>query len=361
MNNLSIKTIAELAGVSTATVSRVINRTAEVREDTRNRVLKVIAEQQYKPNQFARGLSNNTKPNNIALLVPDVANPFFTDVLKGITQRADQLGYNVFLFVTDETPEREHRFLESMRQQMIQGIIMVPVSEHDVTTEYLLLELSRSGIPLVLLDRCIGDNQQFDGVFTDDDYAAEQVTNILIAEGHTKIATISGPARSASGQARYIGYSRALQNHGLPVLKEYNVSGEFRFEQGYEAAETLMNLANRPTAIFSTNNMSTIGALSYFADHDIEVGKDVSIIGFDELENCLMISPRQKQIQRLSFVERPVKAMAAEAVELLQRHILYPVCKDQPYINRRVVLHNQIVLRGSEKLEGLKKETTPVV
>lgn len=346
---INIAEVARLAGVSPATVSRVLNNTAPVREKTRQRVLQVIEENRYTPNIAARNLSLQNKLNNIGVVIPDIDNPFFCAILKGITQAADRYSYNVVLFNSDELPEREHRFLQTVREQNLKGLIMIPLSEQDEETLSYLVKLEESGVPVVLVDRHTGGNQ-FSGVFTDDISDAYRATEVLIRSGHKRIATIAGQQRATSGRNRLWGFRQAMEDNSLPVPQEYIEFGEFKFDASYSAAERLLSLPEPPTAIFAANNFATLAVLRYAMERGLMVGHDFSLLGFDEIEGWLRYSPMLHAELQLSLVERPVGQIAWEAVEMLQNRIVAPDEEDSR-ARRAIVLHNEIVLRGSELLK----------
>lgn len=344
---MNIYEIAKCAGVSPATVSRVLNGTAPVRAETRLRVLQVVQEQHYIPNLAAKNLSSQNVSNNIGLFVPDMDNPFFGAITKCVTQIADRYRYNVFLFNTDEMPEREHRFLETVKEQNLKGIIMIPLSGEDKETERYLLEIEQAHVPVVLIDRRIG-NAVFDSVFTDDEEDAYRAVQVLIRAGHRKIATIAGPQRSSPGFSRLQGYRRALAANGIEVPKEYVRIGNFKLQMAYEQTNQLLDLPDHPTAVFTSNNFSTLGALQSICEHGLKVGTDISILGFDEIERWQWYPWVMHTGTELSLVERPVKQMAEEAMGLLQDRITGQI--QSSHARRKMVLSNDIVLRGSERL-----------
>lgn len=345
---MNIAEVARKAGVSPATVSRVINHTAAVREETRQRVLQVIEENRYTPNIAAKNLSQQNTLNNIGIVIPDVDNPFFCFVLKGVTQEADRYGYHVLLFNTDEDPEREHRFLQTVREQNLKGIIMIPLSEEDEISLKYLKELEICGVPVVLVDRKIG-NREFSGVFTDDEEDAYRAVEVLIQAGHRRIATIAGPQRSTSGRARFHGYKKAMESAGLEIPAGYAEYGEFKFQDSYHAANRLLDLKERPTAIFTANNFATLAALTGMAERGLVLGHDMSILGFDEIQEWMGYSLMLHSQVPLSLVERPVGQLAKEAMELLQRRIAEGDTGGAA-VKKQIILGNQIVLRGSERL-----------
>lgn len=346
---MNIAEVARKAKVSPATVSRVLNNTAAVKEETRMRVLQVIEENRYTPNIAAKNLSQQCTLNNIGIVIPDVDNPFFCFVLKGVTREADRYGYNVLLFNTDENPDREHRFLQTVREQNLKGIIMIPLSEEDEISLKWLKELESCGVPVVLVDRKIGD-QDFSGVFTDDERDAYRAVKTLIEAGHQNIATIAGPQRSTPGRVRLNGYKKAMSEADLKIPNEYIEYGNFKFQDSYYAASRLLDLEKRPTAIFTANNFATLAALKSIAERNLTLGKDISVLGFDEIEGWMSYSPLFHSDVQLSLVERPVEQIACEAMELLQRRITGGG-SESTQVKKNIILGNKIVLRGSEKLK----------
>jgi LacI family transcriptional regulator len=344
---MTIDEIAKRAGVSPATVSRVMNNSARVRENTREQVMRVIDEMQYVPNLAAKNLGAKSQSDNIGLFVPDLNNPYFSAIVKSVTNAADAYHYNIFLFNTDESPDREHRFLRTVREQNLRGVIMIPISGDDRESAEHLVQLDRNGTPVVLVDRRIG-NDTFDGVFTNDEEDAIRAVNALIAAGHTRIATVAGPQRSTPGYARLRGFVRAMEHAKIPVPEEYIQVGTFKFDRAYEAVNTLLELPEPPTAIFTSNNFSTFGALQSIAEHGLVIGKDISLLGFDEMEQWQWYPWFQQHSIGLSLVERPVQLIAEDAMQLLQDR-LSDAAVSTP-VKRTLLLSNQIVLRGSEAL-----------
>ena len=346
---MTIYEIAKYARVSPATVSRVLNGTAPVKAETRLRVLQAIQEQHYIPSLAAKNLGAQNVSDNIGIFVPDMDNPFFGDIVKHVTQSADRYRYNVFLFNTDEMPEREHRFLQTVKEQNLKGIIMIPLSGEDRETERYLLEMEQANVPVVLIDRRIGDSV-FDGVFTDDEEDAYRAVQVLIRAGHKKIATIAGPQRSSPGLSRLQGYCRAMDANHVEVPKEYVRIGNFKFQMAYELTNQLLELSDPPTAIFTSNNFSTLGALQSITERGRRIGTDISILGFDEIVRWQWYPWLMHSGTELSLVERPVKQMAEEAMGLLQDRITGAI--KSSHTKRKMVLSNDIILRGSEQLRG---------
>ncbi len=284
---MNIKEIAKLVGVSSATVSRVLNNSGYVREETREKVLKVIKEQKYIPSAIARSLSNK-ETNSIGTIIPDIQNEFFSKVISGITESADGLGYNTVLLNSNEDISKEHEILSMVEAQHFKGIIITPVAYHDTVTRDFLLHFEEVGIPVVLVDRDI-KSTSFAGVFVDNFKGAFDGVSELIKAGHKNIAIISGPETSRPGKDRYRGYISALEDQGVAANESYIMHGDFRVDKAYECTGQLLSLDKKPTAIFTSNNLTTMGCLKYLTENNIELGKDISVLGFDDIDALKMI------------------------------------------------------------------------
>lgn len=346
---LNIYDIAKQAGVSPTTVSRVINGNKNVKDETRKKVLEIIKDNNYAPSSVARNLSIG-ESQNIAFIVPDVENPFFSRILHGITDRASEYNYNVFMFGTNEDSDREHRILESLKGEFIRGIIIIPVSEIDKETAFRLDNFEKEGIPVVLIDRDIkGSN--FDGVFSEDVQGAYEAVECLISEGHKKIAIITGPETSRPGHDRLKGYKMALNSHKIPINEDYIVNGNFCEEGAYNAMKALMELKDPPTAVFSSNNMTTLGCLRYLKESGMKLGEDISFVGFDDIKELEYTNIN------LTVVTRPVYEMGLEVMELLERRFRNKQGEvKEKIVTRRNIVRTWLIKRGSEKYKKFQED-----
>lgn len=334
---MNISDIAKKAGVSTATVSRVLNSSALVKSKTRDKVLAVIDECGYTPSAVAKSLSvQNT--HNVGVIFPDIENPFFSGALRGISQVAEQNLYNVFFFNTDETVWREHNFLSVVRSQRLDGVIISPVDGYDGKTRTILEEFERQGIGVVLFDRQLKGGS-FSSVLTENKDGARMAVRQLIREGHRRIAIIEGNPSNTPVYERTQGYLDALQEAGIPVRENYMLRADQKSELAYQATKRLMESGEPPTAIFACNNMMTLGCLRYFTERGIAIGRDISLIGFDDIETLRLID------YGLSVVDRSEREMGRLAMEVLLERL------DQPGNPvRTVTVSSRVILRGSEKL-----------
>lgn len=344
---MTISEIAAKAGASAATVSRVLNGNPHVKESTRERILNVIQQNDYIPSEIARGLSKN-ESNSISVFVTDIENSFFSRAMRGIVERADLYGYNVFLFNTNEDIEKEHRYLQTVMGLRIMGLIITPVEETDDETRIRLQRIQASGVPVVLLDRDI-NGLQLDGVFSEDEEGAYKAVMALVEAGHRKIAIISGPKHTRPSKERMAGYQRAMRDAGLPVRPEYVSRGDFRTDLSYVCTKELMGLPDPPTAIFSTNNLTTIGCLKYFSEAGLVVGRDISLVSFDDLDYLDYFD------FSISAVRRSFDGMGRQAMNLLQQRMRENRGDGAAASLQRIYEKTQLELRGYERLPALEK------
>ena len=339
---MNIVDIAKMAGVSTATVSRVLNHSGKVKESTRERIQQVIDEYNYVPNAIARNLCMQDR-DSIGVILPEIGNEFFSDVIQGISQITEKNMYNILFFNTDEKEENEHDYLKVVISERLKGLLISPVSDHDEYTAQELERLEKSGVPVVLIDRNL-ENKQFDGVFVQNFEAAYDGVQALIDEGHEKIAIITGPVTSLPGKERLHGYLKALEDNGLPIREEYQVAGNFRINMAYEQTGCLLSLPDPPTAIFTVNNLTSLGCLKYLIEHHLKPGRVIAVIGFDSIAALNIIE------YPFSTIERDARKQGQEAMKLLLEKIqmIENGNKEKPDINKVFVPYD-VVLRGSEK------------
>lgn len=339
---MNIRDIAKQTGVSSTTVSRVLNQSGYVKEDTRKKILEAISETGYVPNAIARSLSVRGT-SSIAVIVPDITNEFFPSLVSGISVLAEAENYNLVLYDTNESGEREHNALAGVESQYMAGVIITPVSEQDGVTSRRLTELREKNIPVVLADRDIA-GAELDGVFTDNIKGSFEGVEALIREGHRRIAIIAGPSTSLPGRDRLTGYRQALEHYRIPLREEYIVFGDFRIDKAYEGTKALMALQEPPTAIFTSNNKTTLGALKYFTEQHIRIGRDISIIGYDQIDALKLID------YPLSTIERDAQLQGQEAMRLLLRQLKHRGSGSE---RKQIYVPHSVFLRGSEKCREL--------
>ena len=335
---ITIKDIARKAGVSQATVSRVLNNSGYVKEETRQTIEKVIEELNYTPNAVARSLSKS-ETNVIGVVVPDINNPFFGEVIKGISMVADSQNLNIILCDTNENMEKEIKSLKMLKEQRIKGIIITPTSDtNEFNSEY-LLALENLGIPIVLVDRDV-KYSNFDAVFIDNIKGTFDATEALIKEGHKKIAIIAGPTTSKPGRDRLRGYKKALTMNNMKLDENYIFYGDFKIGSGYECTKKIVSMKDRPTAILVCNNMMNLGCIKALNEMNIRIPDDMALIGFDEIEMIDVLGIN------ISVVSRPTTEMGKTAAEILIKKLN----GEEKQRTERVILPPTLLLKGSEKL-----------
>ncbi len=331
MARVSIKDVAERAGVSTATVSHVINQTRFVSEQTRQKVLEAIEALNYQPSTIARGLATNAT-QTIGLIIADIANPFFTAVARGVEDEINQYGYHTIFCNTDEDPTREDEYLRLLFARQIDGLIIAPTGAPSAR----LIRMAEADIPIVLLDREIpGLEAPLVGVDNED--GAYQATKHLLKLGHRRIATLTGIETISTQIRRVNGYKRALQEAGIAVDEALIIRADPGFYNNqpgppasplpqslsniqmtptaFKALQKLLDLPNRPSAIFVTNNQMILGTLNALKEKGLRCPEDISLVSFDDHEWASFFSPP------LTVVRQPTYQLGQTAAKLLMQLI----------------------------------------
>lgn len=335
---VTINDIAKAAGVSRTTVSRVLNDSGYVKEETREKILKAINELNYTPSAIARSLSTN-KTNTIGVIVPEINNPFFGEIIKGISSVADEHNLNIILFNTDDSREKELKALQLLKGQRIQGIIITPTYPEDKFNSEYLNTLENLGIPVVLIDGHV-NYFNFSGVFIDHIKGAFDGTSAFIKEGHKKIAIITGDMDSRPARDRLTGYKKALVMNNLPVEEKYIFYGDYKHESAYNATKQILRMEDRPTAIFVMSNMMILGCMKALYEEGIRVPEDIAIMGFDKINALNIVG------MNISFINGPTIEMGRTGMELLIDNLDNKSNKKEI---KRITLLPELVLKGSEK------------
>ncbi|MEY9852829.1 LacI family transcriptional regulator [Leifsonia sp. EB41] len=336
---VGLKEVAIRAGVSPATASNALSGTRPVAEATRRRVFAVAEELNYRPNLVARGLRRQ-ETRTIALLVADIANPYYPAVARAIHDRIGAHGYVSFIGNTDGDPQAEVRVLEEMRSRSVDGVIM--------STMALSPEQIRSVVgptmPLVLITGEWVETPKHevralraDEVGTDDAMGIQEAVGHLRSKGVTEIGYISGPADSVPGAGRLERFRWAMVDSGLRVVDEWvEHAAGYTLEAGYEAADRLLSRAVRPAAIMCANDLIAIGVLEAARDNQLNVPDDLAVIGFDDIPTAKHVSPR------LTTIINPATLVGYACADALMRRIERP---DLPFEHTALPTH--LVARGS--------------
>jgi LacI family transcriptional regulator len=334
---VTMSDIAKAAGVSITTVSHVLNESRSVRKETRDRVNAAVIELGYRPNALARSLRRQ-ETRTIGFVVPDLSNPFFAEIGQGLEEASFDAGYNVIFSHTSGDPTRERRVVSSLLEKRVDGIIIASVE----TRADRLSELSRIGVPMVMVDRDCADFAG-DIVLADNVAGGQQVVQHLAQLGHTSIGcVVANAASQPASPGRFYGFQQALSSAGLS-----SSSYVFRGDQhknragtevdiGYQALKDILARPSPPTAVFLTNDLMAIGALRAAAELGVRVPDDLSIIGFDDIALAQYTSPA------LTTVGQPRQQMGRLAAQLLIDR-----STDKTRLRERVILGVSLVVRES--------------
>lgn len=329
-NKATIKDVAAAAGVSTATVSRVLAGSDEVNDQTRQLVLDAVSSLNYQPNRNARNLRMSTT-SKIGVIISDIQNPFFGSVVRGIEKITIQEDYTLILGNSDEDPQREQKLITMLLEEGVAGIILTPTSSN--LTEY--DELCCSGTPYVVIDRWLPISD-IDMVLVDGQAGAELAVEHLVELGHTRIGYVGGLKHLSVMSEREQGYLSALSKHGLPVVKNYIRLGNNRQDGGYLAVNELLNLSEPPTAILIANNLMTLGGLQAIHERGLEIPEHVSVVGFDDMDWAPSLRPA------LTCVAQPAFEMGETAAAILLDRI-----KNPETLHQVVLLNTHLISRAS--------------
>lgn len=336
--DLTIKDIAKEAGVSKSTVSRVLNGTGYVREETKRKVEEVIKRYHYTPSSIARNLSRK-ESNTIGVLIQEVGNPFFAELLEGITEVLDENNLTMFLCDTDNDVRKQDHALEVMKEQRVKGLILNSTNDFRNAEEISLLkkQLKAIGTPTVLLDRQL-EKALWDGVYFENYQAAYAATKALIEAGNRRIGVIHGVLSTKHGYDRFEGFLQAMKDYDLPVRPEDIWNGNFSKKGGYIATKKAIEEGRMPEALLLSNNLISLGFLKAISEQGLMIGRDVATIGIDEIDILEEIH------YPFSYVGRDVIEMGRLAAHKLLERI------ENPQKPRDItILPYQLCLRGSER------------
>ncbi len=328
----TIRDVAKFAGVSVATVSRVINRLGGVKPETEGNILNAMQELHYIPNVLARSVASQ-KSTLIGMIVPDIGNPFFAEVYSEVNKIVRQHSYTTFLGDSEDDWNREEELLQIMLEHRASGIILTPTDEHGDWLRRLHFD-----IPVCLVDRNL-EGMDCDRVLIDNRHGAYDATRLLVENGHERIGIITGPLGSTPGKERFEGYRACLQDKEIELVSEFVQVGNFREGSGFNLGRKLLSNKRPPTAILSCNNLMTMGLLEAINVSSFQIGTDIAVIGFDDIPIATLMTPK------LTVVSRPMREMGEWAAKLLLKRI------ENPGIPKQIVMMTpHLIIRGSEKV-----------
>ncbi|MDD2533667.1 MAG: LacI family DNA-binding transcriptional regulator [Eubacteriales bacterium] len=299
---ITIKDIADRAGVSYATVSRALNNRSDVSSNTRKLIMDLAVEMGYQPNAIARSLVKR-KSMNIALVVPDVSNPFFADITMAVNSAAEKAGYTTMVCNTGWDPQKEQEKLRIMVEQRVDGIILKPTGffKPEILEAY--------NVPIIVLWHAGEDDLSY--IEVDHEAGSRMAVKHLVDRGYKRIAYIGGQETSPANQIRLLAYQQTLQENGLKADPKLISFGGFSLESGYERFGQMTKLQQPPDAVFCSNDIIALGVLQYAREHEIPVPAKLGIIGFDDINYASL-----PQIN-LSTVSQPRDKLGEQALNAL--------------------------------------------
>nr|WP_304213664.1 LacI family DNA-binding transcriptional regulator [Fredinandcohnia onubensis] len=327
---ITMKEIAKLANVSSATVSRVLNNSGYVSDDVRKRILKIIDETGYIPSEHAKAL--RTKQSNvIGVILPKLSTETASRIVSGISEELAKHGYQILLTNTNLDPKKEIEYVKLLKSKQVDGIILLATNR----SEALLKEIEKLKIPFV------ATGQEFEGVpsvINNNHGAAKDITNLLINKGHTKIAFIGVDESDYEvGYKRKVGYLDALEESQLPVIDQWIQKGEFTIESGYlMAKEIIESSTEKPTAIVAVTDRLAIGAMEYLKEQGLHVPNDVALTGMGASDLSKYITPKLTTVDLLS------EHTGAEAAKTLLQILQEGISLEKKQINYRLIIRDSI-------------------
>lgn len=340
---VTIKDIAKEASVSVTTVSRVLNNKPDVNYKTKEKVLQVIKKLNYNPNGLARGLVLQ-KTYTIGLIIPDICNPYFPEIARGIQDQAKKMGYSVILYNTDNDKKSEIEAIQLLKSKQVDGIILsLSVSNNEE-----LDQLEDHNFPVVQIDRKIsGSNSP--SVTIDNIISAYNATEYLLQLGHKRLAHITGNLGTKTGQDRLQGFQKAIQAYGVNWNPDYICEGNYSKDSGYQQMKRLLELPKRPTAIFAANDLMALGAYEAIFDAGLKIPEEITIIGHDDIDVASLIRPG------LTTMSQPTYNLGQIAAKMLIQKIKEnssegkdKITHDENTLSQNeIVLNTQLIVRES--------------
>jgi len=334
--------IATTVGVAPMTVSRVLNQNGYVSEETRNRVLSVVKELNYRRNGLARSLKRQ-RTDTIGLVLGDISNPYSTELARAVREAATAKNYNLFICISEHSAEEDIAAFESLTSHSVDGLI-VATRANDSGDEY-LKSIVENNVPVVAIGRDFF-HEQIDYISADNLRGGFEATRHLIDLGHQRIGFIGATLENEAKLKRLQGYLNALEKHGIEIDERLvtgrreartGIPGYSTEKIGYEGMKRLLSLPNRPTAIFARNDFTAIGAMTAVKGAGLRIPQDVAIIGFDDIPLAVHMSPS------LSTVRQPMRLQGQIAAELLLRRIE----SHENLLREQQILNCELIIRES--------------
>lgn len=330
----TISDIARIANVSKATVSRVINNKSEgVSKETAQRIRKIIKELGYRPNTLAQSIVSS-KAKMLGLVIPDITNPFFPQLVRGIEDYANSCGYTVFLCNSDNDPKKEERYLLSFIDKRVDGVILASTGSHS----FILEQLNNYNIPFVIVDRPLSNESADLCVYVNNYSGVYSAVEHLIRSGHRRIAFLGGTKNVITTNERFEGYKNALKDSHIPLDKSLIKFGDYSIISGTSMMEALLDNNTDFTAVMAGNDLIAIGAVKVLKRHGIRIPDECEIIGFDGIEMAEVFDPS------ISTVVQPIYEIAVDSAKLLIGKINGEITS-----SKKIVVEPSLVLRATTR------------
>lgn len=308
---ITIGQIAELAGVSKSTVSRVLNSSGYVHEETRNKIKAIIKEYHYSPSATAQNLSRR-ETNTIGIVVPELDNSFFSEVLAGVSEIVDQNNLTMIVCNTSNNAEKEREALMMMEQQRVNGVIFTPAIGYsdEQAAKSIRIQLKKLKVPVVLVDREI-ENVQWDGVFYENFQSGYAAAERLIKKGCRKVGIITGDMDLKHARERYRGYRQALEDYRLNLNPSYVYEGNYTVERAYQITKDILSSKDQPEGLVLSNNLTMLGFMKGMTEFGLEPAEMIQTVGIDHIPILDIIGVKY------DCITRDTKSMGRVAMELL--------------------------------------------
>lgn len=329
---ITIYDIAKKAGVSPMTVSRVINKSGNVSDVTRKKVEKIIKEMNYIPNSTARSLVSK-KSKVLSLLITDITNPFFTKIARGAEDKAMEMGYQFFLYNSDEKLNKETEYVKMILSAHVAGVLFAPAGDQSLNN---LQTLIKYDVPFVLLDRHV-EGIQSDLVHGDNFLGTKKLIKYLVERGHKRIALINGPSNVSSARERLSAYKYMLRQFNIPIYQHLIFETNYKYDTMKDHIMKLLSLpeSEKPTAIFAANNFIAAKTIKALQEHDVTALKDMDIVCFDDLNPMSDIDPF------LTIASQPAYEIGEIGTQLLIERIEGKA----PKVFRKVTLPPKLLIK----------------
>jgi LacI family transcriptional regulator len=333
----TIYDIANLAGVSKSTVSRVLNNSGYVSPRVRERVIQVVNETGYKPSNVARSLSKG-ESYSIGVVIPEIGNSFFGEILQGIAQITDEIGWSLICCDTSNSIAKEDKVLTALGNQRVRGLIWTPAGERNKKEgQRLENSIRQLEVPVVLLDRHLRDST-LSGVFYENEESGYLATKALIEAGNKSVSIITGDLKLRIARERFKGYAKAMKEAGLELEDRFILKGDFTVETAYKLTKSMVERGELPEGIVTSNNLTSLGLLKAMREKGLRIGRDMAVVGIDSNEVLEILDYNFSSISR--NVAQMGKAAMLLLKDLLEKETIEQEIKTVPCI---------IQLRGSER------------